>query len=232
MPIATEIQLLDPTALIELFVLDTTNLPGGTLSYFHAGTNQLSGPVVWRGVPYAALPIEAAGFDVTTKGSLPRPRIRIANLGGAVSALVMANNDLIGCKVIYRRTFARYLDAGNFASGVNPTADQWQAIPDETWYVDRKISENKFLVEWELASAFDLQGVMLPYRQIIQNCCPWKYRSPECSYAGTLYFDNNDVACAVGLDFCAKRLTSCKLRHPNIDLPFGGFPGAVQYGNQ
>lgn len=231
MPILSEIQLLDPTALIELFVLDMTNLPGGTLSFFHAGTNQLSAPVVWKGISYTALPVEALGFDVTTRGSLPRPRIRMANVGGLLSALVMANNDLIGCKITRRRTFARYLDAVNFSSGVNPTADPTQQMLDDVWYVDRKMSENKYQVEWELASAFDLQGVMLPYRQVIQNSCPWAYRSPQCGYIGTAYFDGNDAPCVVGLDTCGKRLSSCRVRFVNVDIPFGGFPGALQYGN-
>ena len=82
--IQTELQSLSPSALVELFELDMTNLPGGQIERFHAGTNTLTQPVVWQGNTYMAAPIEVEGFDVTTKGALPRQKIRIANVGGAL----------------------------------------------------------------------------------------------------------------------------------------------------
>ena len=391
--IAAEIQSLSPTAIIEMFVLDATSMPGGVVHRFHAGTNKLTQPLVWQGVTYSPLPIEAEGFDLSGKGVLPRPKIRVANVNGMFSAEVMAFDDLVGCKVTRKRTFARYLDAANFpplrnlatttdytastwsnifsanasittgvadpfggntavrlrvgdgvsghlaagnaalrltsqgisvaagetcyfsfycravslpasianmdASDGNPQTNyksqlvqnQWvrvvasrvataartinfldlwsdnaqacilefagvqfekgaltdyqpvgiywtanqeadpnQHFPDDLWYVERKVSENRYIIEWELASAFDLQGVMLPGRQIIQNSCAWKYRSAECGYTGTNYFDANDVATTLAGDFCAKRLSSCRARFRNNTLPFGGFPGVVRYG--
>ena len=230
MAIQAEIQSLAPSALMEMFVLDTTNFAGGGLSYFHAGTNKLQQPLVWQGNSYTALPIEADGFDLSSKGQLPKPRIRIANINGLFSAQVAQNDDLIGCKVTRKRTFAKYLDAVNFPGGVNSTADPNQYLADEVWFVDRKVSENKYLIEWELASAFDVQGVMLPFRQIVQNSCAWKYRSAECGYTGTAYFDKNDLGTTQANDYCAKRLSSCKARFGNNYLPFGGFPGANRLG--
>ena len=35
----------------------------------------------------------------------------------------------------------------------------------------------------------DKQGDMLPKRQCVANICQWVYRSSECSYTGTNYFD-------------------------------------------
>jgi lambda family phage minor tail protein L len=145
------------------------------------------------------------------------------------SAAVRENDDLVGCKVIRKQTFAKYLDAENFTGGVNPTADPNQHFPDDIWFIEQKLSENKYIVEWELASVFDLQGVMLPHRQIIQDSCPWKYRGAECGYTGTSYFDLNDQPTTQSNDFCAKHLSSCKLRFGNQPLPFGGFPGAVRF---
>lgn len=230
MGLQSEIQSLSPSALIELFELDMTP-KGGTKSYFHAGTNALMQPVTWQGVQYVALPIETEGFDVSSKGVLPRPKMRIANINGLFSAEVRAKDDLIGCKVTRRRTFARYLDAVNFPNG-NPYADPNQKFQDDVWFVDRKVNENKYMIEWELASVFDLQGVMLPYRQVIQNTCPWKYRGAECGYTGTAYFDRNDnaVGSASG-DQCGKRLKSCEIRFAGSSfIPFGGFPGATRNG--
>lgn len=230
MSIATEIQSLAPSALMEFFILDTSNLAGGGVARFHAGTNQLQQPVWWQGQEYIPLPVEAEGFDVSTKGAMPRPRIRIANIDGLFSAEARQKDDLIGCKVIRKRTFAKYLDAKNFPGNVNPSADQNQYLADDIWFVDRKVTENKYLIEWELASAFDVQGVMLPFRQVIQNSCPWKYRGAECGYAGGYYDKNDQVATDSSKDYCAKRLSSCRVRFGANNLPFGGFPGAQRNG--
>jgi len=229
MSIAAELQSLSPSALIELYVLDLSGLPNGTPLYFHAGTNELQQPVVWQGQEYMPLPIEAEGFELSTKGALPRPKVRVANINGMFSAEISNYDDLIGCKVIRKRTFARYLDAVNFPGGVNPEADPNQHLIDDVWFVERKLTENRYIVEWELASAFDLQGVMLPARQVIQNTCAWRYRSAECGWNGS-YYDKNDQPCGAENDFCAKRLSSCKARFQNMGmpLPYGGFPGSVR----
>lgn len=227
MGIKTEIQSLSPTALVALYEIDLTSV-GGTQLLFHAGTNDLQQNVVWQGREYVALPIESDGFDINSKGVLPRPRLRVANIDGLFSAAVRQSEDLIGCKVTRRRTFLRYLDAVNFPGGVNPTADPNQHLTDDVWFVDRKMSENKYVIEWELASAFDLQGVMLPYRQIIQNSCPWKYRSSECGWTGG-YIDKADAwTNDPTKDFCGKRLSSCRARFGGGNLPFGGFPGVLR----
>jgi lambda family phage minor tail protein L len=82
-------------------------------------------------------------------------------------------------------------------------------------------------VEFELASAFDLAGVRAPKRQCISSICQWRYRSAECSYTGTNYFDANDSPVgSAGLDVCGKRITSCKARFgQTAELPFGSYPG-------
>jgi len=61
MSIRQEIQSLAPSALLELFILDTTNMPGGSVMRFHAGTNGLSQPVVWQGQTYEPLPLRRRG---------------------------------------------------------------------------------------------------------------------------------------------------------------------------
>lgn len=230
--IVNEIQSLEPTAVIELFELDFGDSKTNNL-FFHAGTNELRQDVIWQGQKYMALPIEASGFDISAKGELPRPKLAIANIQGLFSALIRQYDDLIGLKLIRRRTFARYLDAVNFPNG-NPSADPNQHFPDDLWYIDKKDQENRLMIQWELASAFDLQGVQLPRRQIIQNYCQWKYRGGECGYDGP-YYDIDDKPCiSESDDVCAKKLSSCKARFydlagtKTVVLPFGGFPGATR----
>lgn len=225
MTIATEIQLLAPTAMVELFVLDLGKY-GQTPLYFHAGTNNLNVDVVWTGQPYTRFPVEATGFDKRSNGTLPRPILKASNVGGVLGAQARAYSDFLGCKLIRKRTFARYLDAVNFPGNVNNTADTNAHFPDDIFFIDRKSNENPTSIEWELAAAMDMQGVLLPRRQCIQNCCAWVYRGAECSYTGAAVAKEDGTATAIfAEDKCGKRLSDCELRFPKPGtLPFGGFP--------
>lgn len=225
--ITSEIQKLAPSAIIELFQLDATVF-GDQIYYFHAGTNALKGSIVWQGQEYLPYPMQISGFEFTAGGQLPRPKMAVSNVTGAITALVLLYQDLLGAKVTRKRTMAKYLDAVNFDGGVNPDADPTAEFADDIYFIDQKVNENKNFVEFELASSFDVQGVRLPRRQIIQNICPWKYRGAECGYTGTDYFDINDQSVAtLAQDVCGKRLVSCQLRFGEyVELPYGGFPAA------
>jgi lambda family phage minor tail protein L len=228
--VGSDIQKLAPSALIELYTLDLTPL-GGLLYRFHANTNELKQSVVWQGYTYTPFPIKATGFDVSGKGILPRPKLVGANVAGALSALCVAYDDMVGAKLTRKRTFSRYLDAVNFTGGVNAIADSTAAFPDDVFYVEQKVKEDNVSIEWELASVLDFEGVQLPRRQIIANTCAWQYRSAECSYAGSNYFTSSDAPTANPLlDVCSKRLAGCQARFgTNGVLPYGGFPGALRY---
>jgi lambda family phage minor tail protein L len=231
--IASAVQGFAPGTLIELFQLQLNVVQHGVDAtyYFHAGLSELNTNIIWAGQPYTALPIEAEGFEYNGQGSLPRPRLRVSNILGTITSLILTlPNGLDGAKVTRIRTLSRFLDAANFTSGVNATADPLAEFPREIYYIDRKSAENRNLVEFELASAFDLAGVRAPKRQCITRC-QWKYRSVECGYTGTNYFDVNDVPIPNSLnDACGKRLNSCQLRFgSNAELPFGGYPGVGTY---
>jgi lambda family phage minor tail protein L len=147
---------------------------------------------------------------------LPRPKLRISNIYGTITGIILTlPNGLEGAKVTRIRTLARYIDGVNFPGGTNPlgTPDPTAEFPREIYYIDRKASENRDLIEFELAAAFDLVGVRAPKRQCVSNVCQWTYRGPECGYAGNAYFNFNDVpVAAIGQDVCGKRLRSCELR--------------------
>lgn len=228
--ITSEIQKLAPSAVIELFEIDLTDI-GGDLLRFHAGTNSLRANVVWNGNTYARFPVEATGFEISGNGQLPRPKLAVSNVLGTITTLVLAYRSLLGAKFTRRRTLVKYLDAINFDGGVNPTEDPTAEYVPDIFYIDRKSMENRDIVEFELASPMDLAGVQLPRRQIIQNLCPWIYRGSECGYTGTNYFNTNDQAVASSTDdVCGKRLSSCKLRFgQNKILNFGGFPSCGNF---
>jgi lambda family phage minor tail protein L len=221
-----ELQKLTPSALIELFDLDTTSL-GGDVFRFHAGINGVGGSLIWQTNTYSPFPIKAEGFEWNGTGTSPRPKITVANITGIMSALVREFDDLVGAKLTRRLTHKKFLDAANFPSGINADANPLEEQTD-VWFVDRKAVENSAVIQFELASAMDLQGLMLPKRQIIQNLCTWRYRSDECGYAGGAVADKNDNPTSVlANDDCGLRIRSCKLRFGATgELPFGGFPSA------
>jgi len=225
--IRTDIQKLAPGAIVELFEVDLTPFGGGLLR-FHAGTNGLLQNLTWQGNVYTAFPVQASGFDFNGQGQVARPKLIVANVVGAITALVLQYQDIVGAKVTRRRTLAKYLDAVNFPGGTNPSADPTAEFPLDVFYVDRKSAETNEVVEFELAPAMDLTGVMLPRRQIIQNICIWGYRSSECGYTGTVYFNTNDQPVAtLAQDVCGKRLSSCRARFGQFaELPYGGMPAA------
>jgi lambda family phage minor tail protein L len=223
--IETDVQKLSPGDIIDLFELDASSI-GGSVFRWANDVNELDNDIVWNGDTYSRFPIEADGFEKSANGKSPRPTLRVANVTGVIGAVVRDLDDLIGATVTRRRTFVKYLDAVNFAAG-NPQADPNVAFPDEIWAVDRKSAENGLFIELELAAAFDLTGVYLPRRQVVQCACVSGYRSAECGYAGGAVADKNDNPTSdSSVDQCGLRVTSCQLRFGvNAELPFGGFPG-------
>jgi len=195
--LATEIQKLAPSAIIELFELDLTNL-GGEVYRFHAGTNELTQNVVWNGQTYVRYPVAASGYEFSGNGQFPRPKLAVSNALSAISALIQVYGDLHGGKVTRRRTLAQFLDAVNFADG-NPSEDPEAEFEPDVYFIDRKASEDRDKVEFELASACDLMGIRLPRRQIVQNLCTWRYRGSECGYTGgPLYTTQDQIIAASG----------------------------------
>jgi lambda family phage minor tail protein L len=186
-----EIQKLAPSAVIELFELDATAL-GGEVLRFHAGTNGLNGNITWQGETYIRFPVACTGFEFTGQGQFPRPKISVANVYSVITTVLLEYDDLLGAKVTRKRTMAKFLDAVNFPGGVNATADATAEFPDDVYYIDRKSSEDRDMVEFELAASVDLAGVALPRRQIIQNLCIWQYRGSDCGYAGAPLWDEDD----------------------------------------
>ena len=169
--IQEELQSLEPSAIIELFQLELTAAVNGVdqIYYYHAGTNELENNIVFNDLTYVAYPIEVDGFELTSKGTLPRPSMKIANADGASSTLLGLYNPL-QAKVTRIQTCKKFLDAVNFTSGTNATADPTAKFEDQIFYIDRVANENPLLVEFELASKLDLINVALPRRQVLEHC--------------------------------------------------------------
>jgi lambda family phage minor tail protein L len=164
--------------------------------------------------------------------SAPRPRLRVSNILGLIGVLNRDFGNLIGARLIRRRTLARFLDAVNFPGSANPDADPVAGWTDEPWRLDRKTYQDHEMCEYELASPLDVPGKRLPGRQIIARICGVGYRSPECGYAGPPVANRDDQPTSDPVqDRCGCRPSSCKLRFPiaSEGIPFGGFPGVGQF---
>lgn len=222
-----ELLELSPSAVVTLYELDLTNFTDGTIHRFHNGTNELLSSIVWNGNTYSPHPIDIEGFEVSGQGTIPRPTMTISNILGFVTGLMQTNSGLLGAPVTRIKTFAKYLDAANFSGG-NANADPTVEFPRDVYYIDRKSSENNVFVEFELAAAWDIQGVTLPRRTVMQNTCPWKYKGSECGYVpGSMFNSYDEPVVESANDKCGKKLNSCQIRFgADQPLPFGGFPGA------
>jgi lambda family phage minor tail protein L len=101
-------------------------------------------------------------------------------------------------------TLAQYLDARNFLPAIHCRSHSGKL---QVWYIDGKNTETSEAIEFRLTSPMDLQGLMIPTRQL-HSLCSWcirgKYRSGDgCDYAGTNYFDkNNNPVADPSLDQC------------------------------
>ncbi len=142
---------------------------------FHAGSNlSANGQIVWDGNAYLRFPIQASGFAFQ-KGQLPRPKIVVSNATGLISSILLSvnkattGNDLTGATVTRIRTLAKFIDAVNFADGTNATADPSAEFPREVYSIDRKSTETREVVEFELAAPTDLAGVRIPKRQCTRS---------------------------------------------------------------
>jgi lambda family phage minor tail protein L len=92
----------------------------------------------------------------------------VANLDGSITALCLAYDDLLKATVTIHDTLAQYLDARNFPSG-NATADHSGKIAGLVYR--RKNTETSEAIEFRLTSPMDLQGLMIPTRQL-HSLCP------------------------------------------------------------
>lgn len=210
-----ELFSLTPDSIVDLYEIDFGNLQidfemlrdqvginiGADSVYRFTPMTNEGNPVYWQGEAYQPLPVDIQGFEHQADGRLPRPTLKIANPEGLLSVIVHSNSDFNNCKVTRKRTYAGFLDDSNFGNrnlnqdGKNPfgEADPNSHYPDDVFFINRKTSENKEYMEFELVSALELEGAQVPARILMASYCPWKYRCEVgCKYAGLPVRDSKD----------------------------------------
>ena len=231
MSIQQEAQKLAPSAIVSLFSLDTSKL-GGPVLHFVMSSKTNGAKLVFGGITYEPIDIDFDGLETTGVGSLPTPKVILANDNNIVQAMVNTYGDLNGCELTRIRTYARFLDG-------EPDADPTAYFGPDRFRVERMSDNSPEQIEWELSTSIDQEDKMIPGRTIIAGTCMWRYRQwnatlgtfdyskAQCPYTGAQAYDVNDLPVSPQYDRPSRRLSCCKTRFgANAPLPFGGFPGA------
>jgi len=188
--------------LFELELIVGTHIDSGnplalpTVYRFHAGANLNNfGELIYRQQSYQRVAVKAEGFEKKGRGVIPRPSLTFSNVGGIVQNQqtkqvmtisdfligvnqVTPNNDLIDAKLTRKLPLASSLDDDNFATGDNPfnTADTSEGLDDrlkdEIFKIDRKVVENRQIVQFELTGANDLENKLIPQRVVTRDIFP------------------------------------------------------------
>lgn len=150
--------------LVELYQLET---PSGYV-YFTTYPTQITfrdyfSPYTQQ--TYIPLPITFTGYENKADGAYSRPRVSFANILTTFKGALGSNDDLIGKKVIRRKTLLSQINT-------NPPVE----LPKQIFIIDRIESESPTQVVFELAAPFDLAGINIPGRYIIPNTCAWVYQ--------------------------------------------------------
>ncbi len=204
---------------------------------FHGGLNGIYETIKFEGEEYYYIPYEGVDFGTRGDGGIQRPRLKLINYQGFFSKFIIDRDDLLKAEVKRKRTFLRFLDKDNFAN-YDADKDYWDSqgiTPDEeaqlrpdVWYINHKVEESKYYIEWELANALDLENVTIPRRKIINNYCEWKYRGKCCNYEGNPIADSNNVKFstegltnkgqwAEGVSYNPQDMVFVKTNEPNRD---------------
>ena len=202
-----ELSSLTPDTLVDLYEIDFSNLQvdfemledlyganiGAEPVYRFCPMINGTNPIIWQGKSYQPLPVRMDEFDQKADGTLPRPKMVIANPDGLFSKIVHSNKDFSNCKVTRKRTYAKFLDEDNFQnrnlndSGSNPfgTSDSGSHLADDVFFINKKSLEGKSFIEFELVSSLELENSPVPARVVLSSSCGWTYRcSIGCRYTG------------------------------------------------
>lgn len=219
--------------LVTLFQLDCTMFDDGTILYF-TSTAETSASLVFNGITYTPVAIEADGFEYNGKGAFPTPTLRLSNVSHIASALAISFDGLIGAKLTRIRTLRQYLDDGS-------TPDPLQIFTPDIYTVEQKTKHDNMSIEWKLSAAIDQQGRDIPGFRLVRDYCArifrvwdpvtssFNYNQATCRYSGAKYkLDNTSTALGTE-DACPKTITGCKTRFgANAPLQFKGCPGLAK----
>lgn len=163
----------------------------GTNNFLFAEYDQ---NVTFNSELYTTFPITHEYVDVNAGGQISQVKLKVANVSRFMQAY-LEQYDLRGKQVDIIMVFADKLD--------DPAA----RVVD-TLYID-SYTCNETVVEFNLASKFDIIELPLPSGKYLRTHCRWVFKSSECAYAGA------EGSCNRTFQRCKELLNQER---------FGGFP--------
>ena len=207
---------------------------------FHNNIKVFNSYIIWQGKTFFPAPIMAEGFEITSRGVVPSPTLSLTSQTeegiealSIIRRVIRKYGDIVGAKVTRIRTFAKFLDKNNFSDISSPDSqrgiyasnfpeeyepDPYAELPRDVFFVERKASEDKNSINYELSSSLDVEGVKLPRRVVTASKCGFTYRGCGCFYEG----DGNSAQSLA--DHVYKK---CGIRRTDLTLPEDAPPVAT-----
>ena len=285
--LARELGNLDPSTLLSFFEIDLSSVVGSISSSlikdyeevnpvlpnfedskdnilrFHNNIRVFNSYIFWQGKTFFPAPIQAEGYEISSRGILPTPRLSMSSQSDQETEIlslirrsIRKYGDIVGAKVTRIRTYAKFLDKNNFADiakydgtdgsylsafpeGYEP--DPYAELPRDIFFIERKASESKTAIVYELSSSLDVEGIKLPRRTVQSKKCGFAYRGCGCFYesAENALFDSstpNIMPKTVpsepdqplpGPGTTSKLLAKCQIRDSELSLPEDAPPVAT-----
>jgi len=285
--LARELGNLDPSTLLSFFEIDLSSVVGSISSSlikdyaevnpslpnfedskdnilrFHNNIRVFNSYIFWQGKTFFPAPIQAEGYEISSRGILPTPRLSMSSQSdqeteilSLIRRAIRKYGDIVGAKVTRIRTYAKFLDKNNFADiakydgtdgsylsafpeGYEP--DPYAELPRDIFFIERKASESKTAIVYELSSSLDVEGVKLPRRTVQSRKCGFTYRGCGCFYesAENALFDsstpnimpktvpNEPDQPLPGPGTTSKLLAKCQIRDSELSLPEDAPPVAT-----
>ena len=226
--LSRELGNLDPSTLLSFFEIDLSSVVGSISSSlikdyeevnpslpnfedskdnilrFHNNIRVFNSYIFWQGKTFFPAPIQAEGYEISSRGILPTPRLSMSSQSdqeteilSLIRRAIRKYGDIVGAKVTRIRTYAKFLDKNNFADiakydgtdgsylssfpeGYEP--DPYAELPRDIFFIERKASESKTAIVYELSSSLDVEGIKLPRRTVQSRKCGFAYRGCGCFY--------------------------------------------------
>lgn len=285
--LARELGNLDPSTLLSFFEIDLSSVVGSISSSlikdyaevnpvlpnfedskdnilrFHNNIRVFDSYIFWQGKTFFPAPIQAEGYEISSRGILPTPRLSMSSQSdqeteilSLIRRAIRKYGDIVGAKVTRIRTYAKFLDKNNFADiakydgtdgsylsafpeGYEP--DPYAELPRDIFFIERKASESKTAIVYELSSSLDVEGIKLPRRTVQSRKCGFAYRGCGCFYesAENALFDsstpnimpktvpNEPDQPLPGAGTTSKLLAKCQIRDSELSLPEDAPPVAT-----
>jgi len=227
--IASDVQKLQFGNFVTLFELDLSDIGSNQILYFTEAIDDDFTPIIFNAREYTPIHLDSDGWQTTGQETLPRPKIRVSNVLLSFTAHIYTFDDMIGAKLIRRRTLEKYLDGKPEA---NPNAE----FAPDVYRIRQKTQMTKAAVEFELSPYMDFEGISIPKRQILRDFCTHTYRvwdtgtktfnytNVTCPYINPDYYYNRLGKYVTGQkdDKCGKQLRDCEMRFAGNRAVGGG----------